>query len=150
QLGSEAVLVPQLGGGRHAEEQLTLVPSATVELRGRSLARDLEAPPWPGALPAPSPTLVMKERIPVEVQDEVGLPVTVTGRGLLSALPSLLALGRSTLAITAWAGPWPVDERWWDPDNHRRQARFQIVTDDGHARLLALEGGRWWITAVWD
>mgnify|MGYP005692938629 CR=1 FL=1 len=52
--------------------------------------------------------------------------------------------------IVGWAGPWPVDERWWDTDEHRRRARFQILTDDGEARLLTLEQRRWWITAIWD
>ena len=22
--------------------------------------------------------------------------------------------------IDAWAGPWPLEERWWDPGRHRR------------------------------
>jgi len=86
----------------------------------------------------------------VEVYDATGRPVAVDGRGLLSAPPDRLVIDGAKPAITAWAGPWPVDERWWDPDGHRRQARFQMITDDGVARLLTLEGGRWWITAVWD
>ena len=53
-------------------------------------------------------------------------------------------------AITSWAGPWPVDERWWDPERHSRRARFQVVTDDGIARLVVLERGRWSITATYD
>ncbi len=150
QLGADAVMVPERRGGRHAHEQLALVPSATVELRGRSLTSDPEAPPWPGALPTPSPTRVLRNPERVEVHDATGRPVTVNGRGLLSASPDRLVIGGAKPAITAWAGPWPVDERWWDPGGHRRQARFQVITDDGAARLLSLEGGRWWITAVWD
>jgi protein ImuB len=52
--------------------------------------------------------------------------------------------------VVAWAGPWPVDERWWDPTDHRRLARFQVVTEDGTARLLILDGGRWFVDAVYD
>lgn len=52
--------------------------------------------------------------------------------------------------IARWTGPWPVDERWWDPAGARRRARFQVVTADGIGRLLVLEGGRWWIEAVYD
>jgi protein ImuB len=50
----------------------------------------------------------------------------------------------------AWAGPWPADERWWDPANHRRRARFQLLTDDGAAHLAVVEAGRWWLEAVYD
>ena len=150
QLGADAVMVPERRGGRHSQEQLTLVPSSTVELRGRSLSDDPEAPPWPGALPTPSPTVVLRHPGEVEVHDAAGNSVTVNGRGLLSSSPARLMIDGAAPEVTAWAGPWPVDERWWDPDNHRRQARFQMVTDDGVARLLTLESGRWWITAVWD
>ncbi len=150
QLGADAVMVPERRGGRHAHEQLTLVPSATVELRGRSLTSDPEAPPWPGALPTPSPTRVFRNPGSVDVHDAAGRPVTVDGRGRLSASPDCLMIDGKKQVVTAWAGPWPVDERWWDPGGHRRQARFQMIADDGVARLLALEGGRWWITAVWD
>jgi protein ImuB len=52
--------------------------------------------------------------------------------------------------VVAWAGPWPLDERWWDPAAARRRARFQIVTADGLARLLTLEGGRWSVEATYD
>jgi protein ImuB len=57
---------------------------------------------------------------------------------------------RSPCRIVAWAGPWPVDERWWDAAGHRRLARFQVVTDDGVARLLTVEGGRWWLAGTYD
>ena len=76
--------------------------------------------------------------------------LTVTGRGVVSAPPAQLVVDGSEWAVVAWAGPWPVDERWWDTDDHRRRARFQIVTDDGRAWLLVLENGRWWVTALWD
>ena len=54
------------------------------------------------------------------------------------------------MAITAWAGPWPVTERWWDPAHARRQARFQLVTDDGSAWLAVVQDGRWLIEASYD
>ena len=52
--------------------------------------------------------------------------------------------------ITGWAGPWPVDERWWAPAESRRAARFQIAVADGRAFLLALAGGHWAVEAVYD
>jgi len=50
----------------------------------------------------------------------------------------------------AWAGPWPVEERWWDPARARRQARLQVVPAEGPARLVVLEQGRWQVTATYD
>jgi protein ImuB len=52
--------------------------------------------------------------------------------------------------VTGWTGPWPADERWWDPGASRRRARFQVTTAGGTAYLLAVEGGRWHIEAVYD
>jgi protein ImuB len=48
------------------------------------------------------------------------------------------------------AGPWPVTQRWWDPPRACRQARFQLVTDDGNAWLVVLQDGRWQIEARYD
>ena len=58
--------------------------------------------------------------------------------------------GGRPLAVLAWTGPWPVDERWWDPTRHRRRARFQVLPADGGAHLLAIESGQWWLEATYD
>jgi protein ImuB len=88
---------------------------------------------------------------PARVIDAAGAPVTVTGRAAVSASPDALTVGDSPwLAITAWAGPWPVTERWWDEGNATRRARFQLVTEDGIAWLAAVELGRWQIEARYD
>ena len=52
--------------------------------------------------------------------------------------------------ITGWAGPWPIDERWWAPRESRRRARFQVALTDGRALLLVLAGGQWAVEAVYD
>ncbi len=52
--------------------------------------------------------------------------------------------------VVGWAGPWPADERWWDPTGHRRRARLQVLLEDGSAHLLVLECGRWGIEATYD
>jgi protein ImuB len=51
------------------------------------------------------------------------------------------------LDVTAWAGPWPVAEQWWRPQDARRRARFQLVTEDGAAWLAAVQDGRWQLEA---
>ena len=85
------------------------------------------------------------------VTDESGDAVSVSGRAELSAHPAWLsAAGKPARAVTAWAGPWPVTERWWDSQHARRQARLQLVTDDGAAWLAAIQDGRWLIEASYD
>ena len=60
-----------------------------------------------------------------------------------------LGAGQSA-AITWWAGPWPVDERWWDATGRRRVARLQVLLEDGSAHLLLLERGQWAVEASYD
>jgi protein ImuB len=85
------------------------------------------------------------------VVDAVGVSVGVTSRSVLTSSPCRLSIdGAAWEDIDAWAGPWTADERWWDPDNHRRRARFQVVVRSGKAYLLALEGGRWSIEGAYD
>ncbi len=153
QLGSEAVTVPEVRGGRSPGERVVRVPVATVDLTEDRRAAQVAsiAEPWPGQVPAPAPATVLAEPEPVLVADAQGEPVTVSGRTEVSApLASLTLAGRAPVVLTAWAGPWPVDERWWDPDRHRRRARFQVVDQQGGAHLLAVESGRWWREATYD
>ena len=145
-LGHEAVTRPVLAGGRGPGEQATLVPFG--DSRPPQLPADR---PWPGRIPPPSPVIVHPEPLPASVTCASGEPVTVTGRAALSAPPTWLALdGAPPIEITAWAGPWPVNERWWDPARARRLARFQLVTQDGTAWLAAVEDGHWIIEATYD
>jgi protein ImuB len=162
----QAVTVPVWQGGRLPGDRYRWVPAVTVDLDQRRRAVSHagtgsgEAGPWPGCLPPPSPATVLAEPRPVEVIDPAGTPITVSGRGVLSGRPAVLRplagseeagwrRGRPR-AITAWAGPWPVEERWWEPDRHRRLARFQMLTDDGRAHLVVAEHRRWWISAIYD
>jgi protein ImuB len=125
-------------------------PGTRVRTSGRSPS-PTERPVWPGRLPRPSPAAVPVHPRPAEVVDATGAPVRVTGRSDLSRPPARLSIdGGSWADIVAWAGPWTADERWWDPADRRRQARFQVVVDDGAAYLVTLERGRWRIEAVYD
>ncbi|HEX2039765.1 MAG TPA: DNA polymerase Y family protein [Acidimicrobiales bacterium] len=159
-LGPEAVTTAVLSGGRSPAEQATLVPwgepreparpgapgDGPVRIDGR-----VELPPWPGQVPPPAPAVVHHDLLPAEVVDGDGRPVVVGGRGLAGAPPARLSVGDGRWAtVVGWAGPWPVDERWWDAAAHRRRARMQLATDDGAAYLVALEGGRWWVEATYD
>jgi protein ImuB len=152
-LGPEAVTVPEWRGGRGPAEGVVAVPAAAVELleRAERVGPHPAAGPWPGRLPPPSPSRVPAPLSPATVVDEDGHSVGVSGRGAISAAPALVAVGGgSPQRVTAWAGPWPLEERWWDPSSRRRRARFQVVTDDGRAHLVVLAEGRWWLAATYD
>ncbi|HEY1282322.1 MAG TPA: DNA polymerase Y family protein [Acidimicrobiales bacterium] len=152
-LGPEAVTVPEWRGGRDPGAVVAAVPAAAVDLaeRATAVAAPRDAGPWPGRLPTPSPATVLSTRVRADVVDADGRIVTVTGRGWPSAAPARLTIdGDRPRRVAAWAGPWPADERWWDPAHHRRRARFQLLTDDGAAHLAVVEAGRWWLEAVYD
>jgi protein ImuB len=151
-LGPDAVHVPEWRGGRGPGERVGLVPAAAVDLtRPRSsMAAPSADAPWPGHVPSPSPAIVHEQPVPAEVVDRQGRAIGVSGRSVLTAEPAELSVhGDAWRPIEAWAGPWPAEERWWDPDAARRRARFQMVAG-GRALLLALEGSRWWVEAVYD
>ena len=156
-LGPEAVTTAVPAGGRGPAEQVQLVPwgDAPPVLCGSSAAMPSqirkEREVWPGRVPAPSPATVYGNPMRAEVVDQHGQPVTVSGRGSASAEPARVSIdGGPWTDVVAWAGPWPVDERWWDPHAHRRRARWQVATADGTAHLLAVEGGRWSVEAAYD
>jgi len=148
-LGHDAVTRPVLAGGRSPDEQVTLVPYGGGHDRMRPPGR--AGGPWPGRIPPPSPATVYPAPLPARITDDSGATVAVSGRGVVSAPPARMSAdGAPWLAVTAWAGPWPVTERWWHPHAARRRARSQLVTEDGTAWLVAVRGGSWLIEARYD
>ncbi|MEU8254840.1 DNA polymerase Y family protein [Micromonospora inaquosa] len=174
-LGPEAVVTAVLGGGRSPADQVRLVPWGDERLptrpgppplpdepigsgadRPASAGRPADrsgggAPPWPGRLPAPAPAVVLPSPLAATVHDAAGEPVVISARLAVSAPPARLVVGTGQPAeIVGWAGPWPVDERWWAPAEARRRARFQVTLADGAALLLAVEAGQWLVEAIYD
>ncbi|RRO12854.1 DNA polymerase Y family protein [Saccharopolyspora rhizosphaerae] len=168
-LGPEAVLTGVLGGGRDPRDQVRFVPWG--DERRSALPAD---PPWPGRIPAPSPTVVPGDPWPVRVLDESGEPVWITARTGLSAAPHRVEVGGGrSRAVAGWAGPWPLAERWWvdllaggpgqtAPEAQappRAQVRLQVVlgaddsaeegADDEVALLLVHERGDWWVQGAY-
>jgi hypothetical protein len=144
-LGVDAVLVGRVQGGRDPAEQAALVPWGSPEAGVAVMG----GAPWPGRLPPPAPTEVLRPPRRAEVVDATGGVCAVSGRGLLNGEPAHLSVeGGPWQPIAAWAGPWPVTERWWSA--RRRRARFQVVTTDGAARLLCTERAQWWVEALYD
>ncbi len=146
-VGFDGVLSPQIQGGRQPAERQQLTPwgEETVLPRRAGL-------PWPGSLPAPAPSRIFPQPRPAQVRNVDGLPITLTERGGINGPPASFRPGEDTaaIAVEAWAGPWPIDELWWDPQNARQIARFQLVGVDGSAWLLVVERGSWWVEARYD
>jgi protein ImuB len=152
-LGVGSVSVPEWRGSRDPATQIALIPAEAVDLTAErpGAGRHRVEGPWPGALPAPSPAWVHLDPVAAELVDDDGEPVTVSGRGAISAPPSRVSVdGQPWLDVVAWAGPWPLEERWWDAARRRRRARLQLVTADGQARLATLERGQWQVEATYD
>ena len=80
-----------------------------------------------------------------------GAPVRPSEPDLLDAAPArLVETGRAAREVRDWAGPWPVETRWWVPGGGRGpRCGSRCVLDDGDALLLAHTGGRWWVTGVY-
>lgn len=143
-LGPEAVVTAVTVGGRGPGERVRLVPWGDQ----RPVDEDR---PWPGRVPPPSPATVHCPPLPAEVVDRGGAFVAVSARGLPSTEPARLSVdGGLWNDVVAWAGPWPVDERWWDAPARRRCARWQMVTAGGAAHLLMVENGCWLVEATYD
>ena len=145
--GEQQVLVPAVQGGRHPHEIFTWVPAVTTDLLEPTERLAANNAPWPGRLPSPSPAIVHASPQAITVVDAAGCAVRVTGRGFVSAPPVVVGLGTQSETVQAWAGPWPIEERWWDITRSRRMARLQVLTHSGRLLLLAVERGQWWLAA---
>jgi protein ImuB len=144
-LGQEAVVAPVLQGGRSPADRQSLVPwgERPHDLRPREL-------PWPGSIPPPAPARVFPAPWTAGVLDATGRPVALLPRGAMTGEPARFKPGQAETwqPVAAWAGPWPVDERWWE--DGRQVARFQMVGVDGRAWLVTFDGSGWVTEAAYD
>ena len=150
-LGHDGVLTPRIGGGRWLAERQVLVPWGDRPSAGTGNGGPTPAAgPWPGRVPDPLPSAVFPEPRPMQVLDTNGRTVTLDDRIRLSGPPAVLRDGDDRRRVVNWAGPWPVDERAWDPVRHRCASRFQVVDEAGTGWLLVLQGSRWWAEGRYD
>jgi protein ImuB len=146
-LGHGSVLAPVLDGGRDPAQRTRLVPWGDAPVAIGSPQQ-----PWPGLLPAPAPSVLLDPPRAAQVLDGSGRSVVVTERGAMPAPPALFALGsEKPVSITSWAGPWPVDERWWS-EAARSVVRCQLVDVRGRAYLVSgtMPEGVWQVDAIYD
>ena len=129
-VGPDAVLQAGRQGGREPGEQV----------RWHRWGEEAPAPqrdpkaPWPGRIPAPSPTLVPPDPLPLDVDWDGGFPARVR-------------LGSRWVSVLSWAGPWRATRRWWDGE--APADRFQIVTSAG-AFLCEVREEKSWLTGIYD
>lgn len=149
--------------GRTPHDQVKYVPFDEVSAeRLAALAQQLrpqEAPeslnaPWPGQLPSPVPATLFINPIPVKLTDARDDPVVFTERLWLTSPPHHLCLrDRTPMPVHQWSRPWPITERWWDPQRQRAGAWLQVIVDSGSRRsalLLYTTGTQWWVIGNYD
>lgn len=146
-VGHESVVSVSLQGGRGPGERRLLAPWGERPVAARATQL-----PWPGSLPPPAPATVYIDPQQAMVVGAEGQSIGVTGRGLVTGEPARfqVAAQQGWQPVASWAGPWPVDDQWWDEAAARRIARFQVVGVDGSAYLMIVEGGHWWVEAKYD
>jgi protein ImuB len=150
-LGHEAVTTAVVAGGRALTDRAVQIAWGDRAPGNRIPLATADGRTRPGSLPPPAPASVFAQPLPVTVLSSSGAPVDIDERGMLTEKPALFCpTGSRRQEITAWAGPWPVEERWWDTDQARFFSRFQLVDSDGLAWLLVLEGSSWWAEAKYD
>jgi protein ImuB len=146
-VGHEGVLAVAVQGGRSPADRTLASPWGEQPATVRPLARS-----WPGRIPAPAPASVFTRPAEALVVGAEGQPVVVTGRGSVTCPPERFRASADApwQPVASWAGPWPIEELWWDEVASRRIARFQVVGVDGSAWLMVVENGRWFTEARYD
>jgi len=173
-LGSAAVQVFKWQGGRDLLDSYQLVSATHTQTIGSGDNTEQPAvSKWRGALPTPSPSVVYPEPVQAQINDQFGKLLSVSARHELSASPVTVIIGATHYKVNSWAGPWPVEEHWWDIARNRRLVRLQLVCEkiqskktatentatgkvsiDSAAQVLAmlviLEHGEWTVAAVYN
>jgi len=156
-LGHDGVVTAVRGGGRLLRDRRVLVPwgdaAPAVSVQPAAARESSDSAPWPGSLAGLSPATVFADPPPVLLRARDGSPVDVDERGVLSGNPAAFSPTLRTDglgAVTAWAGPWPLVEHWWDPARARHCHRLQLVDATGAAWLLLVENAGWVAEARYD
>jgi len=149
-LGHDGVVTAVPSGGRFLLDRRLLVPWGSVPPGGEAAVLERRDRPWPGTIPGAAPATVFDIPPEVEVLDATGRVVEVGERSTISAPPARFSTDSGWHRVDGWAGPWTIDEHWWDDDRHRRVHRLQLVDDTGDAWLLLLEDHGWRAEARYD
>lgn len=155
-----SITVPRWVGGRDITKAYVHVDVTTVDIGDTKATLERVGgvdgfdKKWTGSLPAPWPAWVFTDPETIMVLDRDHVVVGVTGRHEFTSMPAFVSIGSRTHRIVRVAGPWPVEERWWDPRRARRHVRAQLLIDahDGGScvLLVVLEHATWKLVARHD
>jgi protein ImuB len=154
------VTVPQWEGGRDITTAYSQVSAGTVDITqsqhsaARVGATKNHTEKWSGSLPMPWPAWVAAQPIDINVVDADQRHVGVTGRHELTSIPASVEMGTLRYHVEKVGGPWPVEERWWDPRRARRHVRAQLLVRNAQGAqrifLVVLENNVWKLIARYD
>lgn len=141
-VGEEEVRVPQKVGGRLPRARFS--DHAWNEATAEGGQAEL---PWPGSIPEPSPCILHADPPSVGLEGSCGHDLYVNGEGELACskgcadpAPAVLRADAENMEIGEFAGPWIIEQRWWDQPT--RRAYLQIVGRNAGA-LIYRETGEW-------
>ena len=161
-VGHAGVLTASIDGGRLLADRQRWLPwgddPAGSPGSGSSRGSGAGDRPWAGSLGGLLPATVYRSAHPVTLVADDGRAPGVDDRGALDGEPRRFSPQRAAAGSTgtdlrpvvAWAGPWPVLERWWDAATGHTVQRLQIVEENGDAWLLALDEDGWRAEARYD
>ena len=106
---------------------------------------------WPGAILGKTPMCEFDPPEKARLLDSSNNPIKVHATGLASAQPKYIespALKPFRQEIKDFAGPWPLEDKWWDEKKRRRLCRFQIACESG-AYLVVTSGVNAGVVAIY-
>lgn len=154
-LGHRDVLTAHLAGGRTLAERQIFTPWGEAPSEEERERISTHTRPWPGALPAPTPSTVLAIPEPVRFFALDDTPLTVTDRGTLTGTPALFLRNPNQPGlltrheITAWSAPLPLEQRWWHGAS-TPSYRLQVIDQLSRAWLLIFREDTWFIEGSYD
>lgn len=154
------ITVPQWNGGRDICTVFSQIPITMVDITSvrdsstRVGIGERKIKKWTGTLPRPWPTWLASSAIDISVLDANNCHVGVTGRHELTSMPAYVVVAQKKYVVDKIAGPWPLEERWWDTHRLRRNVRLQLmVRNERNAVrvfLVLLENHAWKLVGRYD
>ncbi|MDO5726574.1 MAG: DNA polymerase Y family protein [Bowdeniella nasicola] len=148
-VGPDRVLQAHLRGGRHPRERVILQP-VTAPQRVDPHLKDT----WPGQLPGPAPTRLYERPIALRLYCQQGNDIAVPAIET-AWIPTPVHYQLATHqtgereGIQAWAGPWPLVQRWWHRDGSAR-IYLQLIPHRGNPMLVASRKHGWVVEGIYD
>ncbi len=97
---------------------------------------------WPGAIVGKTPMCNFEQPIKARLLDKNNQPIKVHATGILESELVYIesaAISPGRQEVKDFAGPWPLEDNWWDEKKRRRICRFQVLCSSG-AYLIVTKG----------